>query len=98
MIGAFLLALGGLVLGQSGASLHGRVIDAQSARPLRDVRVVAAPATPSPPAAPREWTAATAADGSFVFDGLPPGMYSVSATTVGYIFVRRGVELRAGTT
>ena len=97
MIGSILFAVGWLLLGQSDASLHGRVIDSETGAPLRDVRIVATPASPLP-AISEERSASTAADGTFAFDGLPPGIYSVSATTVGFIFVRRTVELAPGTT
>jgi hypothetical protein len=96
MIAPFLLVIGSMVsFQQSGASLHGRVLTAEQGTPLHDVRVVATPVDPS---AGATRVTSSAEDGTFTFDGLPPGTYSVSATTVGFIFVRRIVEVRPNDT
>src|SRR5690349_17176644 len=93
-----LLAASWMLFAQAGAVLHGRVINAESGVPLPDVRVVATLTADDRRATSREWTAATSGAGTFAFDNLPAGTYSVSFTTVGYIFVRRTVELGPGQT
>ncbi len=69
-----------------GATLHGRVVEAKSGRPVPDVEVVAESAT--------SLRAATDADGAFSIDGLPPGKVRVKANCPEYASTSEIAEVR----
>jgi hypothetical protein len=96
MLLPLLLAASWLLPVQQTGSIHGLVLHVDSAAPVPDARVVAILAGADPVGGQREWTATTTATGAFAFDALPPGRYSVAISTVGFIFVRRTVDVVAG--
>jgi hypothetical protein len=86
------LALAGAVALGSGVaqsatpppSLQGKVIDARTLAPIAGARVqLVEPAL----------TTLTSADGRFEFPHVPSGRYTLTVSTIGYIFVRRRVDL-----
>jgi hypothetical protein len=68
--------------------LRGTVVDAATTAPIADVLVSLAGMGRS---------TKTAADGRFEFRGLPPGHYTLTMSTIGYIFVRRRVDVSFNT-
>ena len=87
MIAAALLAA--LLAGvPQAAKMHGIVTDAKSTTPIADAQVAIVELSR---------TIRTTADGRFEFRELKPGSYTVTISTIGYIFVRRHVEVTAGT-
>ena len=76
---------GGLQLPSS--SIEGRVIDARTGAPLRDV-IVQLQGTVH--------MSVTGADGGFVMLGVEPGGYILYVSVIGYGLVRRPIELAAG--
>ena len=70
-------------------AMRGLVIDARTASPVRDARVVLVELGRS---------TQTGADGHFDFPNVPPGGYTVTVSRIGYIFVRRHVDLSADAT
>lgn len=92
---AFLLALLSLaplqqrVVPQGTSILQGIVVDAATQAPLAGARI---------------WivelglTAHSGADGRFTFDHLPGGTFTITVSQIGYIFVKRNVDLPAGST
>jgi hypothetical protein len=75
--------------------VRGLVIDAQRGAPIMDVRVVLT-AEDGARGGDRARTAQTVDTGRFEFSNLPPGAYTLSISTVGYIFVRRRVDVVSG--
>ena len=76
-------------LAGSPAIVRGTVLDAKTTAPIADARVA--------------WieggrTAQTDAAGRFEFTGVPAGTCTLAISTVGYIFVRRTVEVTADAT
>ncbi len=69
-------------------SIRGIVVDARTNAPIADARVTLIEAGQ---------TAMTAADGRFEFVNVPPRTYSLTVSTIGYIFVRRRVEAASNT-
>ena len=65
------------------SSIRGTVVDAKTNAPIADARVTLIDAGQ---------TTMTAADGRFEFVNVPPRTYSLTVSTIGYIFVRRRVE------
>src|SRR5688500_17315726 len=97
MLLPLLLAASWLLPVQQTGSIIGLVLHVDSAAPVPDARVVATLAAADAVGSQhREWTATTTAAGAFAFDALPPGRYAVAISTVGFIFVRRTVEVVAG--
>src|SRR5262245_5335847 len=82
----WLLAFGFLLSPQPQAAVQGTVLDAQTGAPIAGARVVLV--EPSK-------TTQSAADGSFSFDAVPPGKYTLTVSIIGYIFVRRQIEVGA---
>jgi protocatechuate 3,4-dioxygenase beta subunit len=72
----------------SGGSIAGRVVEEGTNTPVADARVMVMVMMTAPPAAgqppPQPYQANSASDGTFRFDGLPPGRYRVSAQKAGY--------------
>jgi hypothetical protein len=97
-VALLLLAVAWLGFVQSEASVHGRVVHADTAAALPDVRVVLSTTATSRQGVVPERIASTNADGRFAFENVPTGTYSLTVTTVGFIFVRRTVEVSAGQT
>jgi 5-hydroxyisourate hydrolase-like protein (transthyretin family) len=64
--------------------LRGTILDAATTAPIADVRVSLADVGKS---------TKTTADGRFEFRDLTPGTYTVTISTIGYIFVRRRVDV-----
>ena len=64
-------------------TIRGTVVDAKTNAPIADVRVTLAEAGQ---------TARTSAEGRFEFLNVPPRTYTLTISTIGYIFVRRRVE------
>ena len=83
------LLLSLLWLGQTAAtgSIRGVVIDARTAAPVVDARVTIVEA-------PRE--SVTAPDGRFEFTSLQAGTYTLTVSRIDYAFVRRRIEVAAG--
>lgn len=77
----------------SSTRLSGLVISAQTGAPLAGVRIVLVPETApsSATSTPRETRADR--DGRFVIENLPVGPATMTVSTIGYIFVRRRIEL-----
>ncbi len=71
---------------QQGVAVRGTVVDARTAAPVADAQVQLV-----------EMSRAfiTAKDGRFEFTGVTPGTYTLTVSTIGYIFVRRSVEVGA---
>lgn len=68
------------------AIIRGRVVAADTAKPLRGARLtIAAPGLGGPPR-----TTTTTPDGRYEFKNLPAGSYTVTATKGGYIQLRYG--------
>jgi outer membrane receptor protein involved in Fe transport len=65
-------------------TVAGRVSDTATGAPLEGVTVVLQGATPDDGSAPREEARTTAADGSFLFESVPPGTYRVAFRAAGY--------------
>jgi hypothetical protein len=86
-----ILLVAGLAL-QGGAarpalpSIRGMVVDAKTNAPIADVQIALVEAS---------LTAKTGADGRFEFAHVPPREYTLTVSTIGYIFVRRKVVLVA---
>ena len=78
---AVLLAL--LAGGAQGATLRGVVTDAKTTTPVADAQVAIVELAR---------TTRTGADGRFEFRNLPAGKYTLTVSTIGYIFVRRPVR------
>ncbi len=78
-----------LVMQAAAGTIQGNVSDATGARvPEVALRLIEA-------ASNRERRAATTAEGSFRFDGLPPGQYRLSAEKAGFNVLVRSLELPA---
>ena len=95
-----LLALGLCVLlvpGPQSAAVRGRVVDARTQAPVRDARVVLTGLDAAgDPIDLAVQTTQTDADGRFEFAGVGAGPHIVAVTTVGYLYVRRRVDVEAG--
>jgi hypothetical protein len=93
MLVALTLALAlvaGLQSSQSGTlqpagnpTIRGTVVDAKTNAPIADVRVTLVEAGQA---------TRTSVDGRFEFVNVPPRTYTLTISTIGYIFVRRRVE------
>src|SRR5581483_11798038 len=81
------LALGGAQT-PGGSPVQGVTIDAGTSAPVAGARVVLVE--------PGR-TAQTGADGSFRFDDVAPGRYTLTVSIIGYIFVRREIAVAAAT-
>src|SRR5678816_2296357 len=64
-------------------TIRGTVVDAKTNAPIADVRVTLVEAGQ---------TTRTSVDGRFEFVNVPPRTYTLTVSTIGYIFVRRRVE------
>jgi hypothetical protein len=72
------------------------VIDAGTNAPIADVQVQLRRGATTPADAPAaEFTARTDATGVARFAAVPPGAYTLSVSTIGYIFVRRPIDVPA---
>lgn len=69
-------------------AVRGLVIDAGTAAPIAGAQIVLVEPARS---------LQTGVDGRFAFDLVPPGRYTLNVSLIGYIFVRRTVEVAAGT-
>jgi hypothetical protein len=70
------------------ATIQGTVVDAGSQAPLRDARVQLVELVRSVP---------TDKDGHFEFSNIAPGRYTLTVSTIGYIFVKRSLDLSPNT-
>ena len=70
-------------------SIRGTIVDAQTNKPIADAKVTLIEAAQ---------TTRTGADGRFEFAHVPPRAYTLTVSTIGYIFVRRKVDAPANTT
>lgn len=68
---------------QSNPAIRGTVVNAQTHAPIADARVTLMEAAR---------TTRTGPDGRFEFVNLPPRTYTLTVSTIGYIFVRRQVD------
>ena len=83
-----------LASGPQSSSLRGRVVDARTQAPVADARVLLAAVTPDGDVLDATGrTTQTDADGRFEFTALTPGPHVVAITTVGYLYVRRQVDV-----
>jgi len=77
---------------QTTGSISGRIVDAQSARPVAGATVVA-----SGPAQPGEESVRTDAGGEFVIALLPPGRYTLFVQAEAHqAFTQEGIEVSIG--
>ena len=71
-----------------GGSIAGRVVEDGTNTPIGDARVMVMVMMTAPPAAgqrpPEPYQANTGSDGTFRFEGMPPGRYRISAQKAGY--------------
>jgi len=72
----------------SSSTIRGVVIDAATSAPVEDAQVALAG---------RNTTLRTGPDGRFEFAGLRGGTYTLTVSRIGYIFVRRRLEVPANT-
>jgi len=89
MLAALLLAALLAPAGQQTLTLRGTVVDAKTSTPVPDAQV-----TLVEPAL----TTRTGADGKFEFRDVTPGGYTLTVSTIGYIFVRRHTDVSAKAT
>src|SRR5438045_1024377 len=91
MIGALYVWLlaSSVALNQAPAGVQGVVVDARSGAPIAGARVELV----APPKSSRNTQ--TLADGTFAFTGVPPGTYTITVSIIGYIFVRRQIDVGA---
>lgn len=71
------------------ATIRGLVTDTKTTTPVADAQVAIVELSR---------TARTAADGRFEFRDVPPGSYTITVSTIGYIFVRRQADATPGST
>src|SRR5262245_26156583 len=81
---SFWLLAFGFWLPSPQAAVKGTIVDAGTGAPIAGARVVLV--EPSN-------TTQSAADGSFSFDAVPPGKYTLTVSIIGYIFVRRQIDV-----
>jgi hypothetical protein len=72
----------------ANATIRGTVVDAKTNAPIADVRVTLVETGQS---------TRTSAEGRFEFANVPPRTYTLTVSTIGYIFVRRRVDAPANT-
>jgi len=72
----------------AASSVRGTVVNGQTSAPVADARVTLVELAQS---------AVTAPDGRFEFTNVAPGRYTLSVSTIGFIFVRRRIDLAANT-
>lgn len=90
LVVATLAGLPGGDAAQAGqATLRGTVVNAKTNAPIADARVTLVEAALG---------VRTDADGRFAFAPVAPRTYTLTVSTIGYIFVRRQIELKAGMT
>lgn len=84
--GAALATLAGAAAQTPATLVAGQVVDAVSNRPVGDVVVtLSAPGGAGPASTAAQRKVLTDGSGRFVFQGLPAGRYSISATRPGYV-------------
>ena len=83
---------------QQAAAVRGRVVDARTQTPVRDARVVLTGLDAAgDPINLTARTTQTDADGRFEFAGVATGPHVIAVTTVGYLYVRRRIDVDAAT-
>lgn len=88
LLAAFVLLAGdSRVAAQSGATVAGQVVDGRSGLGLSDVRV----ALQGQPA-----SSLTDTQGRFLLSNVPPGQHVLTVSVVGYVLVRREIEVGEG--
>ena len=82
------------------ATIRGTIVDARTSAPIADARVTLAPLQAAGDdnganaiASDRLRWLNTGPDGRFEFGDVPPGAYTLTVSTIGYIFVRRTVDV-----
>jgi hypothetical protein len=85
-----------VVSGSQSASVSGRVVNARTQAPVADARVVFATVTPAGDVIDSTVrTTQTDADGRFEFPVSGYGPHILAVTTVGYLYVRRQIDVDA---
>src|SRR5262245_16418523 len=72
---------------QGGSIIRGTLTDATTSDPVADARVSIGVGQ----------TMKTGADGRFEFRNLPAGTYTLTVSRIGYIFVRRRIDVSVNT-
>ena len=91
VVSFLILLFGPAASAQSQGTITGRVIDAETGRPLPGVNIVARSAGDTSLRG-----ASTGPEGQFVLSALPPGSYTLQARFVGYTSQEQKQSLRAG--
>src|SRR5262245_55749772 len=79
-----------LILILAAAPVSGRLVDAESNKPIAGAHVMLIPARSQtvPPDATGPLETVTDADGRFMFDGVAPGQYQIDARMAGFAPLR----------
>jgi hypothetical protein len=84
---ALWMCLGQAPAPASGPAVTGVVVNAQTAAPIADARVMLVELARS---------VQTGQDGRFQFQNVAPGSYTLTVSLIGYVFVRRHVDVAPG--
>ncbi len=89
MLAAAIALQGGSAAQQPPPTIRGTVVDAKTQAPIADARVTLVEIL---------LTTRTGPDGRFEFARVAPRTYTLTVSTIGYIFVRRRIDAAANTT